>query len=379
MVYDGRKQRFKYRCVSVIDELPHLKDKLRYENNISKLNHDLLEVYKKIALKNEECNLREDIFKRFKKAIEMEFEKLRIKVNVGKYGSFMTGLMVGQSDIDITILFPEVTEEEEKEGKYLPYSYSDVNEVLKNCFKMLLKHDLCVGEIVHIKKTKIPILKCIEKEYDIKIDISVGMTEGVSSGEFVCRKLQEYKDLKYLCILVKYFLKRRNLSMCYTGGLSAYAQFLLVLNFIQLHPLSDAANIKDNIGTYLMDFFLFYGEFNYSCALVDVKNIRYKVNTSRELFIDDPVVDGLKNVAAKCSQFDKIQNIFMTSYKIMAKALSMSIHNKDICHLWFKFNTKELYDREQNIKKYIENKQDETKVKKKKTKEVKKERLVRKL
>lgn len=352
MSMESKKAKYKYKSATVVEELPHLKDKKNFEDNISKLNHDLLNVYKKVSLKKEEVELREEIFARFKKVLEMEFAKENEVVEVQKYGSFMTGLMVGQSDIDITVLFPN---EDKSEGtKYK--KVDDVNGVLKRCFKMLLKHDLCEGEIVHIKKTKIPIIKCVDKEYQVKLDISVGVDEGVESGVFVVEKLQEHTNLKYLCILVKYFLKRRNLSVCYTGGLSAYGQFLLALNFIQLHPLADCADIKDNLGTYLMEFFLFYSEFNYRCAIVDVKNIRYKTNASKELFIDDPVTDDLSNVASNCTQFDRIRHIFETSYKIMAKALSLLIANKDVCSLLFKFNTKELFDREQNIKKFLENK-----------------------
>ena len=333
----------KYKCYSVIDACPDMKDNLKYEDNIYKLNHDLIEVYNKISLKPEEKALRDDIYERFKNVIEIEFKKEGYEnVSVEKYGSFQTGLMVGQSDIDVTIIIKETKE--------------DVNLILKKCNKILLKHDLCMGEIVHIKKTRIPIIKCVDKKYGVSIDISVNQEEGILSGDFVINKLKEYPDLEYLCILYKYFLKRRNLSMCFIGGLGAYAQFLLILNFMQLHPLSDVSNIKENIGTYLMDFFLYYATFDHTLAIIDPIEQRYKTNTVRNLFIADPVSDGLSNVAVNCSQFDRIKQIMYTSYKIMAKAMKADIKNKDICALWFKFDTKELYERSENIKKYNKNK-----------------------
>ncbi|ORD93758.1 PAPD7 [Enterospora canceri] len=336
-----KKRKFSYKSYPVTHVLKVQERAKKYAEPIDRLNEELLGVYDRVVLDQAEKMLREEVFQKLKSVLEREFAENSIKVE--KYGSFMTDMMVGKSDIDVTVLY-------EQEGDL---KYRTANDVLREIFKVLLKHDFCDGEIIHLKKARIPILKCTDKKYKIKIDISVNQKDGLVSGEFMKKKKEEIRDIEYMAVLLKYFMKRRCLSETHSGGLSAYAQFLLILNFLQLHPLTESSSIKQNLGAFMMDFFMYYAHIDFRRAVVNVKDGKYRKNESGFcIFIDDPICDDFSNVTPNCSQIGRIQDLFRKCYKTMAEALKSRVDRRILNDIWFKFNQKELQQRSDNVKLY---------------------------
>jgi non-canonical poly(A) RNA polymerase PAPD5/7 len=63
----------------------------------------------------------------------------------------------------------------------------------------------------------------------------------------------KYPAIKYLVIIIKYFLKQRNLNEVFSGGLSSYSIFLLVLSHCQNH----ISNFDINVSKVTSLVFLF--------------------------------------------------------------------------------------------------------------------------
>lgn len=320
------------------------------QNLNQKLNEELFLSYNKIKLSDTEIKNRESVFNDFKNAIENELD-----CKVESHGSFRTGTMVYGSDIDITVLMTE-NQDLKKESMTDDLAYKGrSNKLLNRIANIIESYNLTLGNIIHIKNARVPVIKCVDKRFKCKIDIVMDKYDSIESANFVLQQLERRPYLKHMVILLKYFLKRRHLSEVIRGGLCSYAQFLLILNFFQLHPLiqNDQINIEENIGTIMMDFFQFYGlEFPFEKATISVLEKRYKPNRDSQINIEDPC-NVENNVAAGCSSLSMIREIFSFSYKIMAAAFADKVPtNKAIGELWLRIDDQEILTRKnvENIK-----------------------------
>ncbi|ELA41021.1 uncharacterized protein VICG_01903 [Vittaforma corneae ATCC 50505] len=319
-----------------------------------KLNEELLLSYNKIKLTDTEIKTRNKVFELFKKVIEDALD-----CQVESHGSFRTGTMVYGSDIDITVLMNKETIKKPRslsyDASYKPYS----NQILAKIANIIESNNIITGNIIHIKNARVPVLKCVDKIFNCKVDIVIDKYDSIKSANFVIKQLEERPYLKYLATLLKYFLKRRHLSEAIRGGLCSYAQFLLILNFVQLHPLIQNGNIRveDNLGTIFMDFFQLYGlEFPFERTIISVLETRYKPNRDSQINIEDPCNQG-HNVAAGCTALPMIREIFSFSYKIMAAAFAEKVAtNKAIGELWLRIDEQELASRNKLNKVKNENK-----------------------
>lgn len=300
-----------------------------------KLNDELLLCYNKIRLSEQEIECRNSVFETLKKVLEDALE-----CTVESHGSFRTNMMVFDSDIDITVIMNKSTGNVKDELVYKPYA----NQILSRIATIIEESKITTGPILHIKHARVPIVKCTDKKYGCKIDILIDRKDNVECADFVIEQVKIRPYLKYIVTLLKYFLKRRQLSEVIRGGLCSYAQFLMILNFVQLHPLIQNDNIvvEDNLGTILMDFFQFYGvEFPFERAVISVVDKRYKQNRDSQIFIEDPCNPG-HNVAGGCTSLPLIREIFKFSYKIMAAAFEEKVAtNRAIGELWLRLDGRE--------------------------------------
>jgi non-canonical poly(A) RNA polymerase PAPD5/7 len=199
-----------------------------------------------------------------------------------------------------------------------------MNKVLKKISTVLHESELIErSSIIHLSRAKIPILKCKNVNFGYRFDISVNQRLGIKQVGFITNEVTKRPYLKQFSILLKHFLKVRGLNESSRGGMCAYAQFLMLLSFFQLHPLLQTEGIIDpleNIGVLFMDFFQFYSfDFNYQNVTISVRDAMYKRNTSDEaaLSIEDPV-DETHDVGYFCTNMASIRDVFSHSYRVMA-------------------------------------------------------------
>lgn len=316
-----------------------------------KLNEELIFSYNQLEMKEEEIEYRIKAFNLFKDLLEKELD-----CRVESHGSFRTNTMVYGSDIDLTVLMDN---QKSKINSNDPNYKSHANKILSKIVSILETSKLCAGPVLHIKHARIPIVKCIESKYKSKIDIVIDQYDSIDGANFVASQITSRPYLRYMIILIKYFLKRRQLSEVIRGGLCSYAQFLLILNFVQLHPLIQSEEINhenflENIGTIMMDFFQFYGtEFPFERATISVLETKYKPNRTSQISIEDPINVG-HNVASGCTSLHMIREIFTFSYKIMAAAFVEKVDPKRaIGELWLRLDEKEIMQRKVNRDKGI--------------------------
>lgn len=327
----------RYRSVPISHALPFTT--VTADSPIEKLNRELSIVYEQISLREHEVKTRMDVFHEYKALIEKSFPCV-----VDIFGSTKTTLMIHESDIDLTVLVKSDGRTNDGRDAY-DDSKQFANFYLSKIHQIVASAGCAGGRIVHIKHARTPILKFTEKRRGLKIDISINKLDGLETAAYIVKQLGERPYLRYLAIPLKYFLKRRCLGDTSLGGLCAYAQFLLVLNFCQLHPLiqTGSVDVRANLGVLLLDFFQYFGiDFPFERTAISVSDARYKPCGGMAVCIEDPVADG-NNVASGCTSIGMIKSVFAYGYKIMAAALTSSVDmRKGVAGLWVRLDASEV-------------------------------------
>ncbi|EPR77778.1 Topoisomerase 1 [Spraguea lophii 42_110] len=317
----GFKRLIKQRKYQCFNPSSFLKTGNGYKNksNIERLNEELLDFYENLLSSDEEYNIRQMIMNEIKDILEDENYK------ISSFGSFSYNLFLPTSDIDIIIEGEE--EEIEKNTKKEDNDLSnrrkklENNEILKNIFNVMKDR---LENIIHLSKARIPILRCIESKFGFRIDISVNHN-GLKHSEYILKAINKYPIIKPFCMLLKNFLYIRGLTDSKRGGLCAYGQFLMILNFLELHPVIQSTEMDPfkNLGVLFMDFFQYYGfDFFYDNSMITLNH--YKKNKSKNMLsIEDPTSG--KDVGTNCFNMFVIKEVFQHAYKVMNSILSSKI------------------------------------------------------
>jgi non-canonical poly(A) RNA polymerase PAPD5/7 len=135
----------------------------------------------------------------------------------------------------------------------------------------------------------------------------------------------KHPALKYLLVVLKYFLKQRNMDNTTNNGLSGYSLFLMIFSFLQNHPSNFDVDIANNtsLGELLVGFFEIYGiYFNYEDLKIDVrknggyfkKEMTDFINCSKNgLYIIDPV-NKESNAGFGTKDVNRIKRLFKSAY-----------------------------------------------------------------
>lgn len=241
-------------------------------NNIkSKLIDEILQFFEKIeSLRVEHENVCAKVIKRL--------EECTIKINpncrLKAFGSYKTKLMVPGSDIDVHV---SLSYDKNEKSKKKTENYENILTFLRSLQKEV--KEKISTETQLIEKTNVPVLKYEDNKYKQKVDVSVNSENALKAVEVIQTFNKQYSQFKYLTIIIKSFLKKKNLNDVYSGGLSSYAICLLVISFLQMTEKDlkeknpNFSLDKLSLGNLLVDFFSFYGNrFNYERIGIDVTN-----------------------------------------------------------------------------------------------------------
>ncbi|CAG8492493.1 314_t:CDS:2 [Paraglomus occultum] len=224
----------------------------QFDHATELLNQELRDFVDYIMPTMEEKRMRKFIIKR----IENVCAELWKESMVYAFGSFDTRLYLPTSDIDLVCFCSA-------------YNAYKPDSTLNRLSKRLRNQDICQGPPQSIARAKVPIIKCQERHSGISIDISFNNISGLESARVVKEYLNTIPALKELTIVIKHFLKLKNLHDAAFGGLGSYSIVIM------LHPLIQKGYIKPekNLGVLLIEFFEFYGnQFNFRDLVVSIRD-----------------------------------------------------------------------------------------------------------
>lgn len=191
---------------------------------------------------NEEIMVRKMVVERIRSVVNHAYPEAKVLV----FGSCATGLNLPHSDIDLLVYHPPVRE------------ISMINKLTCE----LVKAGICAS-IEPIKHARVPIIKLQDKATKINVDLSFNRENGIFCVKVVRQLLIKYPELRPLMIVLKCFLKSRQLNETYHGGISSFLLTMLVTNYLQRCYKRGGTDSVD-LGKHLIDFLELYGTlFNY--------------------------------------------------------------------------------------------------------------------
>ncbi|CUG86136.1 DNA polymerase sigma, putative [Bodo saltans] len=230
------------------------------------------------------------------------------------YGSLTTHLLLPLSDIDMSILNVPVSTE----------------EALTALCREVANSKLCSSAYPQlILKTKVPLLKFTHRGSLLDVDVSINAGDGKRNSDIVKGYLEDYPEARPLIIVVKYFLQQRDMHEPYHGGMGSFATTLLVISFLQHHPIYTTRpqdRPHTGLGKLLVDFFRYYGTcFNSHRCGISLENggfyfIRKQSSAmtdfrgmANQVILEDPG-NRSNNAASSLRQFPTIASSFAHAY-----------------------------------------------------------------
>lgn len=216
--------------------------------------------------------LKLNVVERLRATVKGLWPRAQVKI----FGSFMSGLSLPTSDLDMVICLPKVHLEA---GPVAPGALEGRNAIKEswqqNLSRCLSSEAWVVADSIKvIGNTAIPVLKVsTQSKYfegaSIALDISFEGPghRGLEANQMIVSLLTKHVNLRPLVLVLKCFLTRRSLSEAFTGGLSSYSLLLMVVRFLQevessssgMHFHVEETHI-DDLGSLLLGFLKFFGE-----------------------------------------------------------------------------------------------------------------------
>ena len=315
-------------------------------------------------------NIKNYCIEEIKKIIKKVYDNIINDYTINIYGSFITGLMIEASDIDIRIkinkcnkndfekYFISLSNELKEANKFeniIPISTASVpviklliniekfingiNDLEKDFMKLrqlnLFKNYLFDKK--ELLQTKIDITFIIndtdnnknelynDNKSD-KLNVNINNNKEISSVLYIKEQMKEYPEIKPVLKLLKRYFYTKKMNSSFEGGLSSYNLFLLILSFAKYQKIFNSNQNKAiNLGIFLVQFLELFGKFfDFRNYLININspfiyelidNIIYKKGKS--LIILDPLT-GI-NASKSSYKINEIQKMFLYAFDFFEK------------------------------------------------------------
>lgn len=184
---------------------------------------------------------RQRLFTLIKQVIQKDFHDAEFIL----FGSSGASLAIKGSDIDMLV--------------------QDQSKHISNLYYTVYKRLLQVQEFSYVEKVvaTVPILKLREKSTGLKADITFNRTDGYKG--VICAVLlqAQFPELRPMYIVLKAFLRERNLDQTYSGGICSYMLLNMIAFYLQKHYkeciAQDLSSADIQLHRHLFAFFRLYG------------------------------------------------------------------------------------------------------------------------
>ncbi|KAF2501236.1 hypothetical protein BU16DRAFT_546550 [Lophium mytilinum] len=187
------------------------------------------------------------------------------------FGSYAAGLYLPTADMDLVYISRDHLDGgrariDPKAGKLLYRIRND-----------LLNAGLATSCEV-IAKAKVPIIKFVDQETGIKVDISFEKLDGLMTQDCFEQWKREFPIMPALVTLVKQFLLMRGLNEVRDGGLGGFSVICLVVHMLYVVPGVQSKNMvpEEHLGQLFMEFLELYGKkFNLATTVISMNPPMY--------------------------------------------------------------------------------------------------------
>ncbi|KAF9484588.1 Nucleotidyltransferase [Pholiota conissans] len=168
-----------------------------------------------------ERNIRENVIKRFTELVS----SFGMDATVHPFGSYVTGLHLPTSDIDMAVTF---------EGDSSRFSiYGSKHDLKEIMYK--IQESGFASKVEDILRASVPLVRITDKITGIEIDLTCADHHGIESTKAVQKWMKSDTEvIKMLVMVVKMFLSIRRCGTTYTGGINSYVLVWMVVAWVNL-------------------------------------------------------------------------------------------------------------------------------------------------
>ncbi|KAJ5242431.1 topoisomerase family protein Trf4 [Penicillium citrinum] len=259
----------------------------------TRLHQEVLSFYNWIKPHDFEHLVRQDLIQR----LEVEFKKRYGGVELHAFGSFASGLYLPIADVDLVLMSRDFLRSGRRSFGERPGQIYAFSAFIKGLGVAV------PGSIESIAHARVPIIKFVDKQTGLRVDLSFDNDSGLLANETFRKWKEQYPAMPVIVSVIKQFLLIRGLNEVPTGGLGGFSITCLVASLLMHMPRRK----EMNLGKILLNFFDFYGNvfrFEETGIRMNPPQFFNKVFGSRDrLMIEDPnnpdndISGGTKEIA----------------------------------------------------------------------------------
>jgi non-canonical poly(A) RNA polymerase PAPD5/7 len=231
-------------------------------NTIPRLHEEIVDFYNHVKPRRFEHKIRGQLLSNLQKIIKRD--NMFRDASVQSFGSYASDLYLPTADMDLVVCSRSYM------NGGMPVM---VGSKWLHRFRALLTRNNIAqpGTIEPIIHAKVPLVKYIDRESGLRVDISFENLTGVDAIETFMAWKDKYPAMPILVTLIKHFLGMRGLNEPVSGGIGGFSVICLVVSMFQMMPQIQSKSMKaeQHLGEVLMEFFRLYGtSFNYSTVAI---------------------------------------------------------------------------------------------------------------
>lgn len=222
-----------------------------------------------------EERIRKDLVDKLERLIRKRFSDVKIL----PFGSFMSGLYLPTGDMDLVFC---------SDRYYSGGSpqYNSKNTLWRLSDYLRRNRVVAEGQVEVISRAKVPLVKYIDDQTGLKVDISFENLTGVTAINTFQAWKKQYPAMPILVTVIKHFLLMRGLNEPVNGGIGGFSVICLVVSMLQLMPQVQSRNLtpEHHLGMMLMEFLDLYGNrFNYKTTAISMNPPGYIPKVGQKL------------------------------------------------------------------------------------------------
>ena len=295
-----------------------------------------IKIYESFTTKNIEIldKIRKKYFIKVEKLIQTGLSK-KYEIKFGHYGSFFTNLSIEGSDVDIRVYYKPLKPNLDFLRDIINLlnshlnEFDNINPILSASVPVI---NLQINISQEINYDTLKFMSYFEKKDISHINIDLTFTSDEKEFKrpeeivnYINKNVKNYEDIRPLLLVIKRYFRIMKMNKSFTGGLSSYSLFLLILAFLK------NCEEKMNLGKLLYYFMEKYSFFDFKNYGIDVegKEVYFPLDNiikeseiqnsenyddiseharTEEIKILDPLTK--LNVAKSSFRLDEIKNTF---------------------------------------------------------------------
>ncbi|KAK5957114.1 hypothetical protein OHC33_001483 [Knufia fluminis] len=302
-----------WRAISDDSPTPWLEASKATDAPMVALHKEILDFYEWVKPHDFEAAVREDLISRLGTVLR----RYNMGCQLKSFGSYAAGLYLPTGDMDLVCFLPGVRNDSVPVSKGKMFQIS--NFIERDGLARL-------GSVVVISGAKVPIIKFVDDQTGLKVDLSFSNTTGIVANDTFKKWQVTYPAMPIIVAVMKQFLMIRGLNDNSVGGLGGFATICMVTSLIQNLPASKG----QNLGELLVEFFNLYGN------LLDITSIGIRMDPpgfidkyrypplrdekmNRLMIIDPNRPDN--NITGGSSEILRIVELFSRTHEILMARL----------------------------------------------------------